>query len=469
MLRSVAVLVGGTVLAQGLVILASPLMTRLYDPQDFGVVTMYGSLLTILTVLVTGRYEMALPLPEDDRSAANLVGVSLLLLAVTSLASFVGVGVFGEQIAAWLNAPGFQPYLWWLPVSLLGAGIYQVFNYWAIRKKAFGRIARTKMSQSIGQVSVQATLGLLHHGPLGLVLGDVIGRVGGATTFVTQAWREDREILEKVSVRDMIQVAGRYVRFPLITSWSGLLNSASMQVPILVMGSLFDNAVVGWFGLSYRVLQTPMTFVGQAVSQVFFSHASEARRQGNLRRASWEAFRHLVSLGMAPIMLIGISAVPVFGFVFGEGWETAGVYAQWLSPWLFLVFVASPLSSLTLVLEHQQVELAFQGTILVGRVLAIYAGWRLGSPAISIGLFCAISALLWFIYMLWLVKASGNMLSEALLFLVRELAMAVLVVLPVLAARVLDISLPAFLGTCVVSGLLVVWRAMTRLRRGRVA
>jgi O-antigen/teichoic acid export membrane protein len=40
--RGVSVLVGGTVGAQALMVLASPLLTRLYTPEDFGLLVVYA-------------------------------------------------------------------------------------------------------------------------------------------------------------------------------------------------------------------------------------------------------------------------------------------------------------------------------------------------------------------------------------------------------------------------------------------
>jgi len=64
--RSVSVLVGGTAGAQILLVLAAPLLTRLYTPEDFGLLAVYASLLALIGVISSLRYELAIPLPEDD-------------------------------------------------------------------------------------------------------------------------------------------------------------------------------------------------------------------------------------------------------------------------------------------------------------------------------------------------------------------------------------------------------------------
>ena len=69
----------GTGLAQAIPIAISPILTRIYTPEEFGVFALYMAIASILTVLVTGRYEMAILLPKKDRDAMSLVALSIAL------------------------------------------------------------------------------------------------------------------------------------------------------------------------------------------------------------------------------------------------------------------------------------------------------------------------------------------------------------------------------------------------------
>src|SRR5690606_29477155 len=86
--RSVSILVGGTAGAQLITIAATPLLTRLYTPNDFGVLAVYMSVLALFTVVASLRYELAIPLPESDDDAIHIVVLCLfitLLMTVLSL------------------------------------------------------------------------------------------------------------------------------------------------------------------------------------------------------------------------------------------------------------------------------------------------------------------------------------------------------------------------------------------------
>jgi O-antigen/teichoic acid export membrane protein len=177
--RSVTVLAGGTALAQVITVAVSPFLTRLYRPEDFGLLGAYVAVLGLAVPLASWRYEFAIPLPKSEQEAFNLLIMALGTVVVMTALLTLGIGVFGQRLVVWMKVPALRPYLWLLPVGLLGAGAYQALNYWAVRRQAFAVIARTKLAQSAGSVGTQLLAGLGVPGPLGLIAGHVVGQVGG--------------------------------------------------------------------------------------------------------------------------------------------------------------------------------------------------------------------------------------------------------------------------------------------------
>ncbi|MEW6216689.1 MAG: oligosaccharide flippase family protein, partial [Candidatus Bipolaricaulota bacterium] len=245
--RSVAVLAGGTALGQTVTILASPLLTRLYDPQDFGIAAVYTSLLSIFSVVASLRYELAIPLPEEEPTAANVLWFSLLMVGLTACVAGLGVWFLGGKLVHLVNSPGLRPFLWLLPLGMALVGTYQVFSYWAIRREAFPRLARTKVTQGVSSVAVQLLFGFAYAGPLGLLLGRVVGQAAGVGTLALLARRRDAEALRAWSWQRMRYVALRYRRFPMLSSGAALINALGLQVPVLLLSSLYGAQVVGHF------------------------------------------------------------------------------------------------------------------------------------------------------------------------------------------------------------------------------
>lgn len=361
--RNVIVLAGGTAVAQGILILVSPILTRIYSPEDFGVWAVYTSIVSIVLVLASLRYEFAIPLPKREGDAFALLVLALGIVVVISLIFSAAVSILGEFFVDLLNVPVLGRYLWVFPLGLLGAGIYQVLNYWAIRENEFGLIARTRFTRSVGQVITQLVLGILQAGPLGLLLGHVVGQAGGSEVLIFSVLKRYWKSIRATSWDRVKQVAYRYRRFPLISSGASLLNIVSSQVAILLLLAFYGSQVAGWLSLVTKVIGLPLTLVGSAVAQTYLGESSIVLRDGEgLYGLFSRTARRLFFLGSIPIALLGISSPLVFPFVFGGDWQNAGFYALVMTPMFMAQFVVSPLSQSANVVERQ--DLQFLGDAL---------------------------------------------------------------------------------------------------------
>jgi len=368
---------GGTATAQALLVLASPVLTRLYSPADFGVLVVYLAILAMTVIVASLRFEYALPIPEDDGEAASLLAVCILLVAATTCATSLALHLLKDRILAWMDAPGLAPYLWLVPVSVLGAGFYQVFNCWAIRKGAYGRIARTKVTQSLTQLTVQVGLGALAKGPVGLLAGDALGRSNGTRTLAMLDWRRDWQRLRRVSPEGMWRATVRFRRFPAIASGTALMNAFNLRVPGLLLAIYFGPAVAGCFALAQRVFALPSSVIGESVAQVYFGEfARQARRDpGGLMVLFRGTVRRMFLLGL-PLMLAAMGAGWfLFPLVFGSRWREAGVFVVALAPMALAQFSAACADSTLVVLERQDLALVREGVrtgLLLGGILVAY-------------------------------------------------------------------------------------------------
>lgn len=409
--RSVSVLAGGTAAGQIIVVAASPILTRLYSPEDFGLLAVYAGLLGIFAVAVSLRYELAIPIPESDEEAASVVILSLLVvLGMTAISAGI-VWAWGESITTVLNTPALEPYFWLLPIGLLLIGIYQVFSYWAIRVKAFPAIARTKLTQAIGMVGVQ--LGGYALGPFALLLGQATGHAAGASSLAGLAMRRRWLVFRKVRLADVRWAAVRYRRFPVYHSWAGVLHKIGTELPLILFAGLFSPAAAGLYMLAHRVLAMPMQLLGKAVADVFFSSASEAQRNGDLAPLVSSIHHKLAHIAMPPTFVLLIAGPDLFALVFGAEWRQAGEIAQWMAPWIYLVFVTSPLSQVVSVLEKQAQFLIFQGVLLAARIGALVIGGLHGDLIFAVALLSGVSALCYAGFLVWLILASDNRLVDA--------------------------------------------------------
>src|SRR5690606_17477217 len=243
-IRNVSILAGGAALGQLLALLASPLLSRLYSPDDFGTLGVYASILGVLGVAANMRYELAIPLSEDETLASNTLALSLALTAGLGLVAGVCVLLFSDELVALTGTPALADLTFLIPIGVVAIGTYTALNYWAIRQRAFGVIARTKLNQGASGALVQVGLGAIVLVPLGLLVWQVVGQTAGIATLARLAVRMP---MRRVSLSGMLRAFKRYQRLPKYSLPGAVMNNASLSLPALLAPALYGPAVPGLF------------------------------------------------------------------------------------------------------------------------------------------------------------------------------------------------------------------------------
>jgi O-antigen/teichoic acid export membrane protein len=385
--RAVLVSMTGTAFGQLLVLAASPLVTRLYTPEDFGALGVFTALLMVVGIAVSLRYELAIPLAEDAASVANLLALSLVLTVLGSSLIGVALWLWGGVITGWFNAEALRPLLWLLPVGLLGSGWARALTHWAIRRQEFGRITRTEISRSVGRVAAQVGFGFVSSGPFGLLVGQVVGQSAGITTLALAFHRIEGTIWRAVGLRAMVRAAARFGNLPTFGTGAALLNNSVRFAPALFVAALYGVEVAGWFALAQRILATPV-FLSNAVARVYLSEAPRRARAGGegmyalFKATTWR----LLVFGLLAIGLVGVAGPQLFGLVFGSVWTEAGRYAQFLAFATLARVVVVPIAQTLTVFERQDLQLACDAFRCGVLLLIFFAAHQLAwSPLLTIG------------------------------------------------------------------------------------
>ena len=227
-LRNVAVLATGTALAQAFTVAATPILSRLYDPAMFGILAVIMSIMTPLAFVACWKYEVAIVLPKDDRSAANLFILSCILALFTCALTAVGLIIAGDWIAASLGNSAIIPLLWVIPLGILLTGLNSVATYWNTRRTAYTRQAASEISRAAGTTCFQILAGLAGAGANGLVFGRLAGSLLATLVLSSKIWRQDGKLIwHSLDWSSFKQLAGEHHHFPKYNMPKSFLNELS--------------------------------------------------------------------------------------------------------------------------------------------------------------------------------------------------------------------------------------------------
>jgi O-antigen/teichoic acid export membrane protein len=402
-LKNVVILVGGTVLGQLLTIVATPVIAHLYSPHDLGVASVYGSILSFIMIIGCWSFELAIPLPQDDETAVWLTIISTIVLIGMALITGTVLYFFGALFCTWMKVPDLVNYLFLLPMSLCAVGSYQILSYWVIRWQTYGILARTKISQSIGQITIQVGAGIMSEGAIGLMIGDIVGRSSGAISMARQLWKKGVPSIKNASLQKLTDAAYRYRRFPLISSWSGLLNGLGWMYPLIVT-YFYGTHVAGWLALCTTIIGSPLSLLSVSFGKVYYGESARLTKEDTVNQKILfrETIKKLVLL-IVPVVILGILIAPwLVPIMFGLEWLPIILYMQVLAPGYIFMAVSSPMFNVLDVFERQDMHLVREcmrvpmilGPFIVGGLVGCSALTSVVMYSISTSLFYLINGFL---------------------------------------------------------------------------
>lgn len=368
--RNILTLMSGTMLAQALPIAVIPILSRLFSPEDFGVLAIYIAVTGIFGAVANGRYELAIMLPHEDKEARVVVALGLLIALCVSLLLLIGILLFGDLIARSMNQKGSMWWLYFSPVSVLFIGFFNMLNYYNNRQKMYGRISVSHITKAGMTAVTQLGAGWLRIGAPGLVLGRVAGEGVAVLALLGIVGKE--RIFREVTGRQLLATAKRYKDFPKFSMWSIFFNRVGGNSVDFFISAFYSIGMLGQYSLMQRVLGAPSDLVGAAIGQVFFQEAAEERKNtGKAIRSFNRVFVLLSVLSMCGFGLLYMVAEPLFAFVFGEQWRVAGELAKLMIPLFIFRFIASSISLINSIFEKQKMAFYWQTTLLMLYVLVL--------------------------------------------------------------------------------------------------
>jgi O-antigen/teichoic acid export membrane protein len=371
----------------------------------------FSAVAGMVAVVSAASLESAIPLPADERTAAAVAWAGLATVGVTTVLTMV-VGILAAKpVAALLGTPGLAA-LWWLvPITTLAMGMYAVFSEWMIRERRYGALGQRNFVQGAGQVGTQLGLGLLGARPVGLLLGLTVGRLLSTGSLAFRG-----QLISQGMPRpaEMWAAVVRYRRFPLIASWSRLLNAAGLDAPILLIAAVYGDTQAGLLGLTIRVIGGPAAVIGQAVHQVFTGEASARIRDPSERLGVWVRHRvlRLLAVGAGPVALLAVLGPDLFKLVFGPEWTRSGEFAQILAVPYLASFAIVPISRTLFLLEQQGTQLAWDTARLALTVGGIIVCAVLGAPMITAVVVLSIAHVACYAAMYVLAVRAANQADE---------------------------------------------------------
>jgi O-antigen/teichoic acid export membrane protein len=396
-----AALLSSNAISQLIGILVYPIITRIYSKEIFGEFSLFYSIVGVLTILSTGKYEAAMILPKSEKKADALFQLCLILNVCLFVFSLLIV-FFGKGLIITLfNHENLIRLLPFIPISVLLGGLWQTLNYYFIRHKKYYNIGIYNIAQSLINSALKCILGFKGFIQSGLIWGTFLGQLLAffLCFFKSGFQLKNRKPVEKA---EMAEVAKTYANFPKFELPNEFLNTLAGNLPVLLLSIYFNMEEIGLFSLALTVGFRPVNLFCNSVYQVLFKKITDRIHQKELVVKDLLLFCKTCVITILPFFLLFLFISEwVFGILFGKEWAEAGFYLKWMLPWLFMIVLVASLSFIPDLFFRQKTAMYIEITSVVIRVIALLTGIYFRNFRLAIALYCSLSALILIIKLLW--------------------------------------------------------------------
>ena len=351
-LKSLVVLLSGTVIAQMLNVVFIPVLARIYSPEELGIFQFYLQIVTFLTAIVTLRLELSLPIEKHGNHRYILYRYAIRWAILFSLFVFVPILILVaikdfDAIYNWM--------LVLIPVGVILHGFFNLGMYWELGSGGFSRITFAKLTQSISVNGLKLLAGIAQLGVLGLVASLIVGMMlsilvffkSAKTAFATHVYSRKSK-----KTNFLLHKHRDFYYFNLPHTVVDLTRDLVLASFFL---SVFKGHIFGSYGQAYIVLRLPLTFVGAAVGQALFAKCSDlVNEKKELFGIIWKVAIGLATVSIIPFVTIFFFGTEIFTFVLGPNWADAGAYSEIITWWAMIIFITSPFSILPVILNRQR-------------------------------------------------------------------------------------------------------------------
>lgn len=349
-------------------LVVTPILSRLYTPEDYGDWGVYSSLLYIIGALIFLSYENTIVKSNDDEEIPSLIALCIIILLIILLC--VAIVFF---IGKWIGLRFFEcfPSLTYLLFGVFFSGLYTLASNYANRKNQYSSMAFASIVNGLSQAALRILFGVLPLISYGLICGNVLAQ-GIATFFLLFLIRKIFPIsfFQQISLRAIKKIAINYKKFPIYDAPARLIEFAIGNVAIIILYSFWSKDDVGCFSIVTQFLLIPMTIIGSAMSNVFFRELSEKSDDlGAISDVTRKSAKITFSIAMIPTLFLACGGDYLFVKFLGTRWNDAGTMALCMSVFSVPIILSEPLLAVFKTLDQQEIRFRinlFNVTISLG-------------------------------------------------------------------------------------------------------
>lgn len=352
-MKSVAKISSGTMLGQLISIITLPFYTRIFGAAIMGDWALVTSVATIVNTFSDLGLSNAIMIEEDEEDTKKLF--SIITTVVLFFSAIVGIfyGFFYTLFPSETSIKG-SFYALFVFFQIFTQQQIQLSYSWLNRKKQYNVLMKNPLINNLSAAIVAIPLGLLGFKTYGYYIGLIIGQI----VTIIHMRRKLPKVFLNFNFAEYKRLITKHIDFCKFQIPTNMTAQIKNQLPVILIRTLFGNEMVGYYSISQKVLNIPISLLANAIGRVYYQTIAEMNRLGQeIGEYTLRNMNRAMKLAIIPMIgLLSVSDL-VCSIVFGNDYLIAGNITRIVSFNTFFMFLLMSTQGIAIVLRKQKYNL----------------------------------------------------------------------------------------------------------------
>lgn len=355
-IRNTIKLSTSTVLLMFIPLFVTPILSRLYSPEDYAAWGIFSSTYYIISAFIFLSYENTIVKCNEPEDVPSLVALAAVICWGITLVIAL---VFGAGKS--FSLPFFKdfPSVPLLIILILATTTHKLCGAMANREKRYGIMSVANILNGSAQAGIRILLGVFPVVSYGLLVGNVTAHAVTAV-FLLFCLRDvvfKKEFFSAISFRKMKVLAIKNRKFPLYDMPARLVEFAMANLTLIILSFFYAKSELGCYSMVVQFILVPITMIGTAMAGVFYREISENRSNlETIQETTRKAAKITFALSIIPALFLALGGDYLLIIVLGEKWIAAGKMALCLAIYSVPLILSEPLLPVFRALDHQEIR-----------------------------------------------------------------------------------------------------------------
>jgi lipopolysaccharide exporter len=337
--KNLSITTMGSLGSQVIMIAGTLIITRLYTPEDFGILSIINSIVLILASLATLNLDNAILIAKKE-DTYRLLRTALIMCLVFSTLSFLVIGII-NFIDLKLISRSYIRYLLLVPIWVFIYRFSFSLKETLIKQEKYKQIAKGTVTKSLFANIFQITLSIVDTSGLTLIIGRLLGEILGLFAFLNKKIVSELKQMSSYTKKAITQTVKDYRDFVKYDYYQEIIAVFTQNLIIIVLGYFYSATIVGVYSIAVKLLKAPINLLGENIRHVFLRNLTE-KEPKKIRIFYFRTMSLLFGITFFPFLIIYLFAPQIFSLFFDGDWVKAGQYAKYLTPWFFTYIMSQP-------------------------------------------------------------------------------------------------------------------------------